>query len=121
MEDIEVGEYVRTDDGEIGKVIKIKDDDEYSYNYYICDDDRANSIRSMIVKHSKNIIDLIEVGDYVNGHLIEEIQELHGKKCVFYDLDLPMQLGLHFYMNNDIKTIVAKEQFARAEYSVEKD
>ena len=114
--DIEVGEYVRTKNGEIDIVIN---DDYYMSLYIECKNGLVEIFN--IIKHSKNIIDLIEVGDYVNGHLIEEIQELQGKKCVFYDLDLPMQLGLHFYMNNDIKTIVAKEQFARAEYSVEKD
>ena len=62
MEDeIKVGEWVMTFDGEIGKIIKIKDDNEYSYDYYICDNDRATSLKSMILKHSPNIIDLIEV------------------------------------------------------------
>ena len=61
---IEVGEYVRTENGSLGKLTKIKNDDEYSYDYYICDNINATGFRCQIKKHSKNITDLIEVRRY---------------------------------------------------------
>ena len=65
MEDkIEVGEYVRTEDGIIDKVTKYRADCKIWY----CEDemiiDEDNSIGTPldeIVKHSKQLIDLIEV------------------------------------------------------------
>lgn len=111
MEDeYEVGEYYRTKNGEI---LKIVDLDEYGF--------LVDKFYYQIVKHSKNIIDLIEVGDYVNGKLIEEIANIQGKTCLFYDLELPMEVGLHFYSEQDVKTIVTHEQFSSIEYKVEEE
>ena len=70
--EIEVEEYIRTNEGEIHKIIETKKDDEYSYKYYICDNDMGY-LRSQIVNHSKNIINLLEVGDYVNGYKVISI------------------------------------------------
>lgn len=60
MEKIEIREYVRTDNGEIHKVIdiekgSIKIKSQYKEWIGLC----------CIVKHSKQLIDLIEVGDIV--------------------------------------------------------
>ena len=63
---IEVNEYVRTKDGEIHKVIEIKENryitnfDDYFYYRY---DNNMGGFKSNIAKHSKQLIDLIEVGD----------------------------------------------------------
>lgn len=64
---IEVNEYVRTDNGEIHKVLdtekgSIKIKSQYKEWIGLC----------CIKKHSKQLIDLIEVGDYVNGTVINE-------------------------------------------------
>ena len=59
MEDIEVGEYVRTKEGEIHKVIKIIEDDG-DWDYYCCENN-AGYFTMDIAKHSKQLIDLIEV------------------------------------------------------------
>lgn len=73
MSEIEVGEYVRDiDRGEILQVEKVwKDDDrlgikfkEYAGSNTFSKDDLKRFI------HSKNIIDLIEVGDYINGERV---------------------------------------------------
>ena len=69
MEDkIEVNEYVRTNKGRIGKVVEIrlgfnKDLQIYQDIYQL--DNGLWTILDYIVKHSKNLIDLIEVGDIV--------------------------------------------------------
>lgn len=59
-------------------------------------------------KHSKNIIDLIEVGDYVNGQRVQGISNISGwidtREDVIY--------------KNHIKSIVTKEQFKEMEYRV---
>ena len=64
MEDIKVGEYVRTKSGNIGKVLDITNvtmqkRKKYLIKWNISKAYYITAIR--IVKHSKNIIDLIEV------------------------------------------------------------
>lgn len=58
MKEIEVGDYVRTKEGEIHKVIKIIEDDG-DWDYYCCGNN-VGYFAMDIAKHSKNIIDLIE-------------------------------------------------------------
>lgn len=57
MEEIKVGEYVRTDKGSIIKITSSRDigylEEEYP------------GFKKTIIKHNKNIIDLIEIGDIV--------------------------------------------------------
>ena len=63
MEEIQVGEYVRTNNGHIGKLIRIERDDiDISLKWYVFDDKKNERYinKPYIVKHSKNIIDLIE-------------------------------------------------------------
>ena len=77
MKEIEIGEYVRTDKGKIGKVVEKrlgfnKDLQVYQDIYKL--DNGLWTILDYIVKHSKQLIDLIEEGDYVNGHLVEEVR-----------------------------------------------
>lgn len=64
MENIEIGEYIRTNKGNIGKVIGIFDG-HYMAKYHIEFQGNIKTKRQYlstktIVKHSKNIIDLIE-------------------------------------------------------------
>ena len=74
---------------------------------------------------SHNIIDLIEVGDYVNGYkvILTGIEEL-GHKFITLDWDIHCE-GLHWGKCNeienseDIKSIVTKEQFESMEYKVD--
>ena len=58
---IEVGEYAKTDTGKIDKVIN---NNYYMPQYIECEKDIV--YKENISKHSKNIIDLIEVGDIVH-------------------------------------------------------
>ena len=76
---MEVGDYVRTPNGIITKIIDIQDEEgQYFFNNnavtlisktYIAD---KNVTIGENFKHSPNIIDLIEVGDYVNGRIVDE-------------------------------------------------
>ena len=132
--EIKVGEYIRTQKGEIGKIIKIKNDDEYSYDYYVCDNDSATSFRMQIVKHSPNIIDLIEVGDYVNGYKVVETykdKQLSGWQVgkskedetwlgVVVSSKMIKEPLQEYFDNEMIKTVVTKEQFESISYKVTK-
>ncbi len=118
---IEVNEYVRTKDGIIDKAIieyngKCNNSNcsekhiSCKYNYYNEKD---------IVKHSKQLIDLIEVGDYVNGYrVINVINEglFPSGKCV--DIDSSKDSSECTLWEEDIKTILTKEQYMANCYKV---
>ena len=117
MEEIKAGEYVRSlVNGEISKVLEVSNLlEEPNIKYYktgkftgFCSTEDYN------VKHSSNIIDLIEIGDYVNGKLIHNKfgNPKNGELMIIYGN------GKHFD-NKNIKTVVTKEQFALAEYRLE--
>lgn len=101
--EIEVGEYVRTDYGLIDKVIN---PDFYISRYIECEKELIPKRR--ITKHSKNIIDLIEVGDYVNGEKIVEIDA-----CKDW-----IDIGSEVLFERDIKTILTKESYMANCYKV---
>ena len=64
-----------------------------------------------IIKSSPNIIDLIEVGDYVNGRIVDD----------YIYLDKLGLIGLTELEKEDekfIKSIVTKERFSQMEYKV---
>jgi hypothetical protein len=75
---IEVGEYIRTKEGKIGKIINITISDKGIKFYSI----KWDIIKYRDIKtHSKNIIDLIEVDDIVNGcRVMSVLYYLKGKK-----------------------------------------
>lgn len=138
MEDkIEVGEYVRTKDGFIGKVEDVDLDEQEGMNYYICEKDNgmASNYKANIIKHSKNIIKILESEDIVTleyyvskfrkrikrrfevfraGNLIS-FNNIH---CDFlYDLNKQKFLdGKGF--NPKIKDTVTKEQFNSVKYVI---
>lgn len=110
---IEVNEYVRTNKGNIGKVVEIrlglnKDTELYQTIYIL--DNGLWTILDYIVKHSKQLIDLIEVGDFVNGHRI--IDEIWGEddNNLYFEIEGRFNKS-QYIRENDIKTILTKEQF----------
>ena len=119
---LEVGQFVRTKEGYIAKIIKeIKDErrKEFVLDRIVVLNKRCTEIirRNDNVISSHNIIDLVEVGDYVNGVLITDISEDNKGKYVFgYSKD-GFEGEIWFY-NNEIKSIVTKEQFEAMAYKV---
>lgn len=80
---------------------KINDDNEY---YALSDND--------VIKASHNIIDLIEVGDYVNGAVVVEIYKNKNGNVEYIDIgDLAININ-----NKEIESIITKEQFKSMEY-----
>ena len=103
---IEIGEYVRTEIGTIGKVVRINE------IYFTIENNRGeiDVLYEGNQKHSRNIIDLIEVGDYVNGHKI-------NKKYVNSDNILCFEIeGEETIV--EVKSIVTKQQFSNMEYKI---
>ena len=110
---MKIGDYVRTKLGDISKIVFIhkeglfieladevlRNDETKSYMLFNDEND--------VKKISPNIIDLIEVGDYVNGYEVTSKDQFLG-------------FGNHdWYMTNDeIKSIVTKEQFESIKHEV---
>ena len=126
-----VGDYVRTKDGII---LKVKDiEDIYTTdNIYIgmaIYDNEGHFVNDVeIIKSSSNIIDLIEVGDYVNGYKVTMLEDEYyddvtdSVKKIKDKEKIKIILGNEeqFYgvYAKDIKSIVTKEQFESMEYKV---
>ena len=118
MEDkIEVNEYVRFNNGEIGKVIDIKENpSRIVYSEY-----GEIGLISDIVKHSKQLIDLIEKDDYVNGSkvlaIMEDMEtgELHLEMTSNYTNE---EIGDCTIYDKDIKIILTKESYIANCYKV---
>lgn len=122
MEDIQVNEYVRTKRG-IGKILEVKTVQPKMYGkhdlaYLIDVCPRMYITDNNFIKHSKNIIDLIEEGDYVNGYYTRKISNYNNELCVF-DLNLMQWMPLTeidvFY------NILTHEQYEANCYEVKED
>lgn len=109
---LEVGMYVRTKDGYVSQ-----------YRYYdttnmgklLCIplSNRTFANIEDIIKASHNIIDLIEVGDYVNGYYVEDVLKTFVNVAV----------GSNYFQSptiyeKNIKSIVTKEQFKNIEVNI---
>lgn len=71
--------------------------------------------KNQISRASHNIIDLIEVGDYVNGVLIESIYSREEKKIYFHTFGEEIMIEI---TNENINNIVTKEQFESISYRI---
>lgn len=110
MSNIEIGEYVRTVEGYIDIFKEVNDET----NIARCKKNKywLNSI----IKHSKNIIDLIEIGDYVNGDEAIDKYLFAGEKPVLETNG--NSTNCKCLCNEDIKIIVTKEQMENISYKV---
>ena len=116
---MKVGDYVRTKSGGIGKTIEI--DNNASCSHIITDNETFGlgwdgeqvnwDFITEIVKSSPNIIDLIEVGDYVNGLKVDKKYE---DRVVINTRD-----DIIVWFEYQIKSIVTKQQFEAMEYKCE--
>ena len=122
---MKLGDYVRTKSGIIGKIesknyIGYSDwlIDTFYYNDDVIINDWTCGVKEYnILKSSPNIIDLIERFDLVNGHLVI---------CKMYEneKDIPTIVkcvGDYYFKEEDIKSIVTKEQFESMQYNLESE
>ncbi len=118
--DIEVGEYVRTNKGNIGQVIGIFNG-HCQAKYHIQFQGKVKVKRQYlsthtIIKHSKQLIDLIEVGDIVNGM---EVLDIHKPRDLWEPIEIRVDSRYtNFILAEDIKTILTKEQMEANCYKV---
>ena len=119
METLEVGMYVRTKHYGIFKILNIEKQNKIIFlkkaqGIDCVVADKYNPIEKEVIKASHNIIDLIEVGDYVNGIRIDSLSSnrFTGAKAVESNLlENDINRKCYFFENEDIKTILTKEQF----------
>ena len=121
--EIEVGEYVRTILGNITKVVAVKDTVVWTDDFIDGFGKYHEGIikTTDIVKRSKNIIDLIEVNDYVNGEIVlkDNLDNLVICPTIISNgLYNTAETYKSKIKNIDIKSIVTKEQFKSMEYEV---
>ena len=119
---LKIGEYTRIN----GKIGKVKDIVLNSNNYedsgiYLENEKFILGKEEIYkLKSSYNIIDLIGVGDYVNGYKVLDI--LKGFKILVDKLELNTRDGNYYlkqFANNEIKSVVTEEVFKANEYRVE--
>ena len=116
-DNIKVGDYVRTEYG----ISKVEKDRRIHYGLLHPVIDILK--QEVIIKSSQSIIDLIEVGDYVNGCLVDNINyDLNKEEDVAESIRiiLPLQNDKDILKNEDIKSIITKEKFKAMEYKVER-
>ena len=111
MEEIKVGEYVRTRDGRIFKVKQINEG-------YLIEDIEYGGLGCFIeyaVKHSFNIIDLIEVEDIV------KVKDHDWIRVFNIDDKITLKSFIEDCEENNwtLMSIVTKEQFQSVEYRLE--
>ena len=129
---MKVGDYVRNQYG-IAKLVNIEKSnvDIYVFDRDICFlvNKDTGEIKKRInklpiteyidlhkIKSSPNIIDLIEVGDYVNGLPVMKIEiNEDGERNIYVGEENTTFGWLVYY---DIKSIVTKEQFEAIKYEI---
>lgn len=120
-DEIEVNEYVRTNNNYIRKVIAERLNGylvDVSYYNEIIDDTTLGIIgKEDIKKHSKNLIDLIEVGDIVKDEY-NKYEVAFVKDDKIYCNDYNLDDSLVTLREQDIKAILTKEQMEDNCYKV---
>lgn len=137
MGEIEVNEYVRTKDGHIAKYIKklAKDEDVAdamlfdSYIYEKYKHIRYSFLKEIIVNHSKQLIDLVEVGDIVNDYKVLAIEDSiyeNSKRILIYKNEKEkyerwiyiQEYNGRIKTQDDIVIVLTKEQYEANCYKV---
>jgi hypothetical protein len=122
-----VGDYVRTKSGIIGKIesknyIGYSDwliDTLYYNDDGIIDDWTCGVKEYDVLKSSPNIIDLLEVGDYVNGYKVNAEYAPYGVyiEIPFVDSE-SIGCNVDLIRTEEIESIVTREMFESIEYKV---
>ena len=123
---LEIGEFIRTPYG-IRKIVNITKDDgygkpkvrvieldrhlntPYKFDYIFYTDE--NVIKKC--KTSYNILDILEIGDYVNGYYVEDVLKTFVNVAV----------GSNYFQSptiyeKDIKSVITHEQIEQMEYRI---
>ena len=120
--ELKVGMYIRSKDKRGGQFIrKIVDLPKDTRCGSIIVDKDIHNVEWVSMKNvlnvSDNIIDLIEVGDYVNGYKVEAVYLKGYRKYIKLSNAYESGKGIRTY-SEDIKSVVTKEQFSSVKYEV---
>lgn len=118
--ELNIGDYVRTKKGIIGKIVK---EEPFMDTILIFLDNKQGNVtlqnkdgvfkvnhKEDVIKSSPNIINLIQVGDYINGCIV-----INNKDETIQIIQLIIPFDLK---EKDIKSVVTKEQFESMEYKI---
>lgn len=120
--ELKVGIYVRTKKG-IGRVTECTKHESWGYivkvlGQYSCYTRTSNGELSDVIKAGENIIDIIEVGDYVNGRKVDKIAFVNGD--YYIKTKVSNTCNYDYLPEHLIEDIVTKEQFESMKYIVGK-
>lgn len=107
-------EYIRTD---LGNILKYTGKEKEFIDKHLSISNKKDiEFLGTIVKHSKNIIDLIEVGDYVNGYPVRRIANFNNELCNFNlnTMEWTPLKDIDVYYN-----ILTKEQYMQNCYKID--
>lgn len=130
---INVGDYVRTKTG-IHKIFEINEN--ATVWKYLCDKkltgkwdgsyEYTTIKEENIIKSAegtpRGLLDLIEVGDYVNGYKVESVNTEYAPYGVYIEIPFvgseSIGCNIDLIRTEEIKSIVTKEQFESMQYIV---
>jgi len=130
---IKDGEYIRTKDGHIGKIVKCMEKDkgfkkipyyeiDFEYTMPMCFPSYS-IYGDLIAKHSENIIDLIKKGDFVNNRQVLQvfIDPFTKKKRLLLEgteVNWQGDMSNVYCEAENIKSVITKEQIESIKYEV---
>ena len=123
---IEIGESVRNGSGYIHKIDSLNKlsnfykDEEGNIRELVGETVFGADITEIITKHNKNIIKLVETGDYVDGYKILELKKAIRQNdtiyiCIYKDTEHTIWRTIN---DNNIKSILTKEQYKANAYKI---
>lgn len=122
--ELKKGMYIRSKDKAgnqfIRKIVDLPEDTRYGS--IVVNKDIHNVLwvsKKNVLKASFNLINLIEVGDYVNRYCVLDFETLAtGEKAIIVDGLISYGWGQGVIPANEVKDIVTKEQFDNDKYEV---
>ena len=114
MEEIKVGNFIRTPYHTIEKVVEIEKSKNKMYDDMVTTDKSCyglNWLKRNGTKSSSDLISLVEEGDYVNGKLIHKVDIRENSAYIYYG-------NGKTFCDYQIKDIVTKEQYNQMKYIV---
>lgn len=117
--------FIRTKDGYIRYIIDIIFPRDKNPEWFLLLDGKPFDTRDLaeigknIAKYSFDLIELIEVGDYVNGSYILDFKTLQtGEKSVIVDTLVNYRWGRGVIPVSKIESIITKEQVGIIKYEM---
>ena len=123
--EIEIGDYVRTKDGYIAKAVERDTTNWLYFDNSIMElgDDKFSNLNELeqkerVIAHSKNIIDLLEEGDFVNGYYCRYITDINTGEKHLCNYDLNVMQWIPLKDIDVLGEILTKEQYEKNCYVV---